>query len=645
MSDPLAPFFLGAYGENNDFFEKTVLELFRDHVYWRRNFHPEDLPPIGTADQYSPSYLEGLARTRKELHHLTAALKRSVPFFHPRYLGHMVSDLLLPGLIAQLFTTLYNPNNIVEDVAPVTVQLELEVGRQLARMLGFATVAGSEPCAFGHLTSGGTVANDEALWLARAAKLYPLAVRDACEATGLWPELPWPRAQDDWALENLEVGQIIELSRGVSEWCASAPQGHVLMKAVAAARVEAVGLADFARKHPSVGRLAVVVPATAHYSWHKAMRLLGLGSANLVEVPTSQARMNVKALKDALDRAADERRPVLAAVAVFGTTEFGTLDPVHEIARLRAGPAAFWLHVDAAWGGYIPSLFRDERGVLRPREDVKAEFRYFPSERVYRSTAAVAEADSVTVDPHKLGFVPFGAGALVVRNRRVLDLVQEEAPYVLASDGAADDRRYRKLGRFIIEGSKPGASAAACYVNHKVLPLDAQHFGRLIARSVQTCEQLVDRLAELARQLAPVARLAVPFEPDCNLLCLAVNPAGNASLKEANAFGHTLFEAMAVRPERPVQLREFFGSYTTVALDHLGAEELSRVGATLGLDLSAPDDTGLFMLRHTLMNPWLQSSPADDEPSYVEAYCHFLLATVKGALDARAARGSSAPAS
>lgn len=46
---------------------------------------------------------------------------------------------------AQLVTTLYNPNNIVEDVAPITVQLELEVGRQLARMLGFAVDGAHEP--------------------------------------------------------------------------------------------------------------------------------------------------------------------------------------------------------------------------------------------------------------------------------------------------------------------------------------------------------------------------------------------------------------------------------------------------------------------------------------------------------------------
>ena len=50
MADELAPYFLGPYGENNDFFEKTLLELVRDHVFWRRNFHPEDTPPISTRE-------------------------------------------------------------------------------------------------------------------------------------------------------------------------------------------------------------------------------------------------------------------------------------------------------------------------------------------------------------------------------------------------------------------------------------------------------------------------------------------------------------------------------------------------------------------------------------------------------------------
>lgn len=623
MADQLAPFFLGAYGENNDYFEKTVTELLRDHVYWRRNFHPQDEPPITTREQYEPAFLDGRAKTSHELHQLTAQLKRSVPFFHPRYLGHMVSDLLMPGLIAQLVTTLYNPNNIVEEVAPVTVELELQVGRQLCAMVGYAVDSAQRPCALGHLTSGGTLANDESLWLARAVKLYPLAVRDACLSLGVWPE-PALEQADDFALLNWTTAQVLALA-GTLEKHTRAKE---LLAAVAAARVESVGLARFSVTHPLTTELVVLAPATAHYSWLKAMKLLGLGSAQLLEVPTVQARMDVNALEAMLAERAAKRLPVLAVIGVYGTTEFGTLDPIHQLAALNGNPLQYWLHVDAAWGGYIPSLFRDAKGELRTREDVKSEFRYFPSERVYRATAALAQADSITVDPHKLGFVPFGAGAFLAKDRRVFDLVLQDASYVFVSEEHDDDARYRKLGRYSLEGSKPGAAAAACYVNHRVLPLDSQNFGRLIARSVHTCELVFDRLQLLAKQVESRARLCVPFEPDCNLVCLSFNPKGNRSLAAANAYGRTLYDAMSVRADVPMQLRRFFGSCTTVELSHLGASELARIGAELDLDLEHPDDTGLFLLRHTLMNPWLLSPQKSGAPSHVEAYCDYLVELV-----------------
>ena len=119
---------------------------------------------------------------RRELHQLSAALKKSVPFHSPRYLGHMVSDLLLPGLAAQILTLPYNPNNVSEDAAPVTVDMEVQVGLQLARMLGYPHDPARSDCAFGHLTSGGTLANYQALRLALALKAFPVALRAAQRA-------------------------------------------------------------------------------------------------------------------------------------------------------------------------------------------------------------------------------------------------------------------------------------------------------------------------------------------------------------------------------------------------------------------------------------------------------------------------------
>ena len=139
--------FLGPYGENDTLLEKLVTEFLRDHVYWRRNFHPEDPPAIPTDAAFEPGYRAFEARLRRELHALSASLKKSVPFHSPRNIGHMASDLLLPGLVAQILTIPYNPNNVSKDAAPVTVDMEVDVGLQLARMVGYPHDPAIDRCA------------------------------------------------------------------------------------------------------------------------------------------------------------------------------------------------------------------------------------------------------------------------------------------------------------------------------------------------------------------------------------------------------------------------------------------------------------------------------------------------------------------
>jgi hypothetical protein len=153
----ISPYFVGAYGENDEFLEKILVDFLRDHIHWRRNFHPKDRWTIPTHAQYSEDFLKVIAQLKQELHNLSVDLKSSTPFFSPRYIGHMASDLLLSGLLAQLITTLYNPNNVSLDSAPATVPLELNIGRQLCEMVGYSIDPDkSPPCGWGHLTSGGS---------------------------------------------------------------------------------------------------------------------------------------------------------------------------------------------------------------------------------------------------------------------------------------------------------------------------------------------------------------------------------------------------------------------------------------------------------------------------------------------------------
>ena len=612
--------FLGPYGENDALLERMLVEFLRDHVYWRRNFHPEDPPAIGTAAALHPDYLAFEARMRRELHQLSAALKRSLPFHSPRYIGHMASDLLLPGLAAQMLALPYNPNNVSEDSAPVTIDMEVRAGLQLARMLGYVDDPARPDCAFGHLTSGGTVANYQGLRLALAMKAFPLALR----AAGV-PDLALP--EDDWGTFNLSHDAILALLGAWQAWLAAetpARRAHWQAR-VEAARIEQLGLAGFFAAHPQLQVPCVLAPITAHYSWSKGLKLLGLGRARLDLLPTRGMRLDLDALEERLQHCARERVPVLMAVAVLGSTEYGTIDPVDGVLaareRSRARGLDFAVHVDAAWGGYLATLFRNEDGSLRARDEVGGSFRYFPSAAMHAAFGALGDTDSVTVDPHKLGYLPFGSGAFVCRDHRAMDLLAERADYVFHG-GQANDyfERFRSLGQFVAEGSKSGAAAAGVYVAHKVLPLDHARFGRLPQATIRAAEDFHDRALRFADEVAQRLTVRIPFTPDSNLVCLAMNPRGNRSLAAANAFMQRLATVLRADPRQPLQIKEFFGSVTTLRPDLLGAEEMQRILASLGIEAEAPEP--LTILRHTLMNPYLIDH--ENGISYIDRYFDFL---------------------
>ncbi len=643
----LQPYFLGPAGENDQLLESLVVEFLRDHAYWRRNFHPEDGFRITADARNRPDFLAFQARTRAALYELSADLKRAVPFFHPRYVGHMNSDQLIPGLVARILTTLYNPNNVTEEAAPVTLEKELQVGEQLARMFGFSCDEDREPCAWGHLTGGGTVANYEALWNLRSLKFYGIALQQGARAVGFDPASVGPLAKplgaySKWELLNLTVDETIALRRALAALMRDpdARDFFAFAQAVRSERIESLGTAAFFLEHRDLRAPQVMVSAAAHYSWAKAMKVLGLGTSNLVEVRVdSHMRMDLGHLAESLAQAHEERIPVLAVVGTLGTTEFGTVDPIHGIVaereRWRGRGFDFGIHVDGAWGGYLTTVFRGPDGEFRSRKDVARDFACFPGEIVYDAFHALSEVDSITVDPHKMGYVSYAAGAFVARNREVVDFIAQEAAYVFDLGEAEQDvptrEKLRNLGQYILEGSKPGAAAAAVHVTHKVLPLDCTGFGRLLAETIRSCEHFYGSVASMSERLADRVRLFVPFEPDSNLICLALNPVQNTSVARMNRFTRDVFSYMKVDARKPVQMETFIGSHTSLQKGKLPGAEAHRILDALGLDPATfrmlPEDPErdadhMFILRHTLMNPWLLAGPGDR--TYVDLYWAFL---------------------
>ncbi len=647
-----SPYFLGAHGENNNEFEEIFLEFFRDHVYWRRNFHPEDLPPISVVEKHSEKHLHAIAKTKQELHKLSADLKRSVPFANPRYIGHMASDLLLPGMLAQMITMLYNPNNVSEEAAPVTVKMELEVGKKLAAMFGYNLKQENGAVAWGHITSGGTVANYQSIWLYRSVKFYPLAVKSCGELANIDfvdGNGNAIKEMSTWQLMNLSIDEVVAIRANCLNKLKSLGEGKYdeLIKLLREQRIEHLGPIDFFDQHEDLKQPVVLVPVTAHYSWAKAMKILGLGTKNLWQVPTDhKMRLDPNALKQLLNKAKDENRSVLAVVGVLGTTEFGTIDPIADIVNIRKDMINeglnYYVHVDAAWGGYLSAVFRDENNGLITQEDVCKEFSQFPSTKVYDAFAALSETDSITVDPHKLGYIPYGSGAFIARNKNICGFIVQEAAYVFDKQNRfrEPEPKLNQLGQYIMEGSKPGAAAAASYVCHNVLPLNKDSFGKIPASTITATELFYKKIQELSAKLADKVRLITPMEPDTNLICLAINPIGNTNTRVLNTFTRQVFDFIKIDKSTLMFNKEFIGSYTSIFRKNISDNVATSLCEKLDLDSDTftnnikdedKQDNALFVFRHTLMNPWLIDEK--NGVNYLDMYLDYLETTIKKVLD------------
>jgi glutamate/tyrosine decarboxylase-like PLP-dependent enzyme len=95
------------------------------------------------------------------LSELEDRLNDNYPFYHPRYAGQMLKPPHPIAIAAYMMAMQINPNNHALDGGPATAAMELEVVDQIAKMFGYDGH-------LGHLTSSGTIANLEALWIARS---------------------------------------------------------------------------------------------------------------------------------------------------------------------------------------------------------------------------------------------------------------------------------------------------------------------------------------------------------------------------------------------------------------------------------------------------------------------------------------------
>ncbi|ELZ48262.1 L-tyrosine decarboxylase [Halorubrum californiense DSM 19288] len=193
----------------------------------------------------------------------------------------------------------------------------------------------------------------------------------------------------------------------------------------------------------------VVAPESAHFSFTKAAEVLG------VELRTVPLDDDYRADPNAVAAAVDDATALVVGVA--GSTEYGRVDPIPELAAI-AEEAGARFHVDAAWGGFV-----------LPFTDHAWSF-------------ADAPVDTLTIDPHKFGQAPVPAGGLLAREDAALDALAIDTPYLETRSQAT------------LTGTRSGAGVAGAAAAMDALWPDG--YREAAARAADDADWLADQLAD-----------------------------------------------------------------------------------------------------------------------------------------------------
>ncbi|MEC1261585.1 aspartate aminotransferase family protein [Bacillus swezeyi] len=162
-------------------------------------------------------------------------------------------------------------------------------------------------------------------------------------------------------------------------------------------------------------RLRILCSKDAHFTVKKSASQLGLGERSVVLVDTDEhKRMCLYDLKKKTAMLKESGVYPFAIVATCGTTDFGSIDPLSELADV-AQAEGLWLHVDAAYGGAL-ILSKTRRYKL----------------------AGIHRADSISVDFHKQFYQPISCGAFLVKDGRNFRFIDYHADYLNPEEDEAD---------------------------------------------------------------------------------------------------------------------------------------------------------------------------------------------------------------
>ncbi|MFA6776232.1 MAG: aspartate aminotransferase family protein [Sphaerochaetaceae bacterium] len=169
------------------------------------------------------------------------------------------------------------------------------------------------------------------------------------------------------------------------------------------------GLPDCYRK------LRIYTSEISHFSMEKSAHLMGLGYEAVVKVPVDDdCRMDVSELRRLVEQDLRDGNKPMCVVATVGTTDYGSIDPVGEIASI-CNSYGMWCHADAAYGS---------AAIL--------------SEKYKRRIGDLSVCDSITVDFHKMFLLPISCSAILVKDGRHMKPFMLHADYLNREEDEED---------------------------------------------------------------------------------------------------------------------------------------------------------------------------------------------------------------
>ena len=162
-------------------------------------------------------------------------------------------------------------------------------------------------------------------------------------------------------------------------------------------------------------RLRMYTSEISHFSMEKSCHIMGLGYKSVVKVPVdAHKRMDVAALRSLIEADLKAGNIPFLIVATVGTTDFGSIDPLKDLADL-AREHNMWLHADAAYGS----------GVIM-------------SEKYRDRVSALSLCDSITVDFHKMFLMPISCSAVLLKDGSTFDALTIHADYLNREEDEED---------------------------------------------------------------------------------------------------------------------------------------------------------------------------------------------------------------